>query len=228
MKNVEAKMEKRNLKDRAYDYIKERIIRCVYAPGTFLVESELIEGIGASRTPIREALNKLEQEHLIKIFPKRGVMVENVTMADINDVYEVRFMIEPPIVRKYGKNIRETDLKDMFQRNVIAANSGHGFDEYDLDNELHNMFLSACGNHYLVEMMNRIFAQNHRLRILSGEKLEYRVQESLREHISILNALLNTDYEGAEIAMRKHLEKSQDAAFKALSQNVNVLEKVQA
>ena len=210
-------MEKQNLKDKAYNYIKDRIVRCVYAPGSFLVESELITGIGASRTPIREALNKLEQEKLIRILPKRGVMVENVTMADINDVYEVRFMIEPAIVGKYGKNIPEAKLKEMFQRNIIAANSHPGSDEYDLDSDLHNLFVNACENRYLVEMMSRIFAQSHRLRILSGEYLEDRIQESLKEHIAILNALLQKDYPAAEDAMKKHLEKSQAAAFTAMA-----------
>ena len=87
--------KKDSLKERAYRIIKDKIIRCEYMPGDFLNEKSLIEEIGASRTPIREALNKIEQENLVKIIPKRGVVVSEITMKDISEIFQVRECVSP-------------------------------------------------------------------------------------------------------------------------------------
>lgn len=73
-------VEKGMLKDKAYAIIKDKIINCEYLPGEVLSESRLLEEIKSSRTPIREALNKLEQEKLVCIMPKRGILVNEVTV----------------------------------------------------------------------------------------------------------------------------------------------------
>ena len=86
---------KENLKEKAYAIIKNKIICCEYRPGQFLNEQELRESVGASRTPIREALNKLEQEGLLEILPKRGVLVRDITLQEVNAIFEIRCMIEP-------------------------------------------------------------------------------------------------------------------------------------
>ncbi|MBM6984790.1 MAG: GntR family transcriptional regulator [Acidaminococcaceae bacterium] len=213
-------MVERNLKDKAYNYIKERIIRCEFLPGQFLVEAELIRAIDASRTPIREALNKLEQDRLITILPKRGILVNDITLADINAIYEVRFLVEPPVVRKYGHLISDAKLEEMLLKNNASAALEHDLNEYDLDSELHNLFIETCGNTYLMELMQRIFAQNHRVRILSGERLEYRLQATVREHEAILEELLKKDYTAAEEAMRIHLEHSREAAVTLMTTDV--------
>ena len=84
------------LKDKAYEMIREKIVNCELAPGSVLNESELIEEIGASRTPIREALNKLEQENLVTIIPKKCIIVRGITIDDIAEVFDARAVIEPP------------------------------------------------------------------------------------------------------------------------------------
>ena len=213
-------MVERNLKDKAYNYIKERIIRCEFLPGQLLVEADLIKVIDASRTPIREALNKLEQERLITILPKRGILVNDITLADINAIYEVRFLVEPPVVRKYGHLIPAAKLEEMLVKNNASAALEHDLNEYDLDSELHNLFIETCGNPYLMELMQRIFGQNHRVRILSGERLEYRLQATVREHEAILEALLKKDSAAAEEAMRTHLEHSREAAVTLMTTDV--------
>ena len=109
-------MAKNTLKEQAYAIIKENIINCTYAPSSFLVESELMQQVGASRTPIREALNKLEQENLVRILPKRGVLVCDITMGTLNEVYEVRRLVEPYIVREYGCRLDEEALRREYEQ----------------------------------------------------------------------------------------------------------------
>ena len=101
-----------NLKNKAYQIIKERIMSCDYKPNTFLNEADLIEEIDASRTPIREALNKLEQEGFVQIIPKKGVMVTGLTLVEINQTFEARILLEPFIINNYMNRIDRNALID--------------------------------------------------------------------------------------------------------------------
>ena len=102
-----------NLKNKAYQIIKERIMSCDYKPNTFLNEADLIEEIDASRTPIREAHNKLEQEGFVQIIPKKGVMVTGLTLVEINQTFEARILLEPFIINNYMNRIDRNALIDI-------------------------------------------------------------------------------------------------------------------
>ncbi|MDD3368197.1 MAG: GntR family transcriptional regulator [Lachnospiraceae bacterium] len=209
-------MSKSNLKDKAYSFIKEKIVNCEYMPNQFLIESDIMEMVGASRTPIREALNKLEQEGLVKILPKRGVIVSDITMASVNEIFEVRLLIEPYMIRTYGENIPSRIIQEQLD---IAVNSGHHIysaQGYTDDNALHELFINASGNEYMINMMKQIYTQNHRLRIISGMKRESRAQETKDEHQKILGALLKKDYDEAAKCMYEHLSNAKFAAVEAM------------
>lgn len=209
-------MEKSNLKDKAYSFIKEKIVNCEYAPNQFLVESDIIKEVGASRTPIREALNKLEQEGLVRILPKRGVIVNDITMASVNEIFEVRLLIEPYAIKTYGENIPTKILRqqlDVLENTENPVYSVKGFAE---DNDFHQLFINASGNAYLINMMDQIYAQNHRLRIMSGMRLEVRAQETREEHEKILHAMLEKKFDQAGQHMYDHLTNSKFAAVDAM------------
>ena len=87
-----------NLKQIAYETIKRKIIHCDYMPNDILSEMMLMEEIDASRTPIREALNMLSQEGLVRIIPKKGIMVLPLTMKEVAMTFEARMLMEPYII----------------------------------------------------------------------------------------------------------------------------------
>ena len=87
-------MKKETLKQHAYNIIKDKIINCEYAPSALLNEEMLKEDVQASRTPIRDALGRLEQEGLVTILPKKGIMVAPLTIREINMVHEARTLID--------------------------------------------------------------------------------------------------------------------------------------
>lgn len=209
-------MAKDTLKDRAYAIIKEKIIDCTYAPATFLVESELMQQVGASRTPIREALNKLEQENLVRILPKRGVLVSEITMRTLDEVYEVRFLVEPYIVRTYAHLLAREALAAEREQVEKSALLPTGLQLHRVDNDLHQMLLNVAGNAYLRAMMDNIYGQNNRIRVFSGQKVDSRRIETCREHMEILDLLLAGEYERAAGAMTRHLENSKATAVRAL------------
>lgn len=209
-------MAKNTLKEQAYAIIKENIINCVYAPSSFLVESELMQQVGASRTPIREALNKLEQENLVRILPKRGVLVSDITMGTLNEVYEVRRLVEPYIVREYGCRLDGEALRREYEQVKQSARLPTGMQLHRVDNDLHQMLLNVSGNSYLCAMMDNIYGHNNRIRVFSGMKVAERRSDTCKEHLEILRFLLEQDYERAAQAMLTHLENSKQTAVRAL------------
>ena len=216
---VEKEAVSLSLKDKAYGIIKDKIIRCEYLPGQILVEAEIIAAVGASRTPIREALNKLEQERLVRIMPKRGVFVSEITVSTVYDVYDVRELVEPYFIEEYGHLVprKQIDLLYADLHALEGEESGPIEQIYSFDNNLHQILASYCSNTYLQVMMEQIYGQNDRMRILSGRDSGKRVRESQEEHSRILEALLRQDYPAAALAMKEHLRIARDAALAAIS-----------
>lgn len=105
-----------NLKQIAYETIKRKIIHCDYMPNDILSEMMLMEEIDASRTPIREALNMLSQEGLVRIIPKKGIMVLPLTMKEVAMTFEARMLMEPYIIEHYSQYIDHVKLRNSANR----------------------------------------------------------------------------------------------------------------
>ena len=102
MKEMESQA-KLSLKLQAYQYLKTKILNCEYRPNEFLNEQKLCAEMGnISRTPMRDALGRLEQEGLITILPKKGLMVSGITEEDVHSMFEMRLLVEPYALRTYG------------------------------------------------------------------------------------------------------------------------------
>ena len=116
-------MPKINLKTLAYNTIRSKIVTCQYAPGTFLNEEQLTTELSLSRTPVRDALGRLEQEGLLEIRPKCGILVRPLTLNDIDMIFEVRMMYEPYVLTHYGANLSVSALNefyDIFKKTCAA------------------------------------------------------------------------------------------------------------
>lgn len=207
--------KKDSLKEKAYRIIKNKIIRCEYLPGDFLNEKALIEEIGASRTPIREALNKIEQENLVKIIPKRGVVVSEITMKDISQIFQVRECIEPYVVRNSVHFYEEDVLRD-FKKKFERLDTSGGYDSlvafYDVDNDFHTYLISMAHNKFFSQVMESVYVQNQRVRLIMG-RIGYSTDTIKTEHITLIDALLSHDAEKASRIIAQHIENSKAVAF---------------
>ena len=105
---------KETLRVQAYNLIKDKIINCVYRPGEMINEERLIEELNLTRTPIRDALGRLEQEGLVQIRPKRGILITPLDFQKVSDLLEARLMYETYAIREYGKCMKEEDLISCF------------------------------------------------------------------------------------------------------------------
>ena len=206
-------MKKGSLKLQAYNFIKEKIITCEYAPNTLLNEEALRNEINASRTPIRDALSRLEQEGLIIILPKKGIMVSGLSIGEINKIFEVRMLFEPFALEKYGQEIdKDTFLHyyDIFSdpTNIVDKDKF-----YKLDDEFHHLIINAMSNHYLEQTYDSILNQNLRFRVLTGKETDKRLKDTNLEHLKIIDCCLKQNWTGAAKAMYDHLEQSKSATF---------------
>jgi len=201
-----------SLKRKAYNIIKENIVTCRYTPGEFLNESQLMEEIGASRTPIREALSKLEQEKFVRIVSKKGVMVSELTLKEIGDVYQVRIILEPQIVRQWGSGIPMDELEKC-RAKLLNYNPGMDVTERnELDDCLHRLIVDHCPNAYFYQWMTHIYCQNQRIRVITGQ-LGQLMEENNAGHLRITEMLLMADYEKAADMLAEHLEQSKKTTF---------------
>jgi len=211
-----AKEKKTSLKHYIYDEIKRKIVRCEYLPGTQLNEDLLCHQFGSSRTPVRDALSRLEQEGLVNIYAKRGVQITDVSISAVNELFEVRMRIEPYAVRTYGS--RQTDDVYAAYMRKFSRKIGSKDDFYELDNDFHHSFITVSENRYLKMIYGITADQSARYRILSGA--DSRLEDTHREHYDIAASCLRRDWSSAASLMRNHLEMSKQAIINyALSQN---------
>lgn len=206
-----------SLKDKAYSIIKERILTGKYESGIMLNEVALSEELGISRTPIREALNDLEHEMLVKVLPKKGTQVCGIDFEVVRDLFQVRILIEPFIIQQYGPLIDKQALIRIKQIQQHAEETGKEA-QFQSDSDLHQLIISSNGNRYLDESIRKVYDQNQRIRLMTGEKSESRLIASAAEHIAVIDALLVEDYPKAAEAMRVHLAASWKATLDMLFQ----------
>ncbi|HWQ61813.1 MAG TPA: GntR family transcriptional regulator [Negativicutes bacterium] len=212
MRNHALEVPSENLREKAYRIIKQRIINCQLAPGSALNERELVAEIGVSRTPIREALNRLEKENLVTIIPGRGSFVSSITVKEINDIYQLREIIEPYVTGLVTPSFPEERLA--FYRDAFLALDQ---DDYDglarLDSEFHFLIMDTAENDRINQVMANMYAQNQRIRFRLTRQ-PARLQETVDEHMAVIEAMLARDPLKAQEAMRAHLIRSRQAAFK--------------
>lgn len=209
-------MKKESLKAKAYHFIQEKIISCEYAPGTILNEEALKEEIGVSRTPIRDALSRLEQAGLITIMPKKGIMVAPLSISDINMIFEVRVLIEPHTLKNYGFTIPDEYILKIYEQLRQCKESPAASNNFKLDDMFHEMVLSALPNRFLLQTYDVIQTQNLRFRVMTGQISQERMDETIAEHLEITKYCLQKDWDMAAEAMRTHLLASKKATFDLL------------
>jgi GntR family transcriptional regulator, rspAB operon transcriptional repressor len=200
----------------AYEAIKKKIIRGDLAEGHPISEKEVTEELGISRTPLREALNMLEQEHLLEIHPKRGVFVTRISYKDINNIYSIRLLLEPFAVRAAAPNLNRRALEEEEKIWSKVPKNDAAESHIQRDSRLHRLVAEATDNKYLIQFLSRLYDQAKRIRYVSVEKNSGRRAEIYAEHTAIIRGLLDGDVTAAEDAMRAHLEHARETALRVL------------
>ncbi len=204
-----------SLRQNAYDKIKARILDSYYAAGTLLSESRLADELQISRTPIREALRELASKGLVQILPKRGVMVSNLSLQDVVEVYQLRDQLECFATRLAAIRIGPRDAA-AFQadhdRAVASMARGRLREAYDHSILMHERITALAGNSRLTQFMQLLSDQVHRFGLLTLRN--GRVGPALEEHGAIIAAMLVNNGAEAEALMRRHLREDRNMVLR--------------
>ncbi|MDC7226820.1 MAG: GntR family transcriptional regulator [Spirochaetales bacterium] len=202
--------EVQSYKEKAYDIIKKKIIYCELAPGDVVDKKELIDELGIGRTPIREALSNLEQENLVVIMPRRGVVVSSISINDLSQIYAVREIVEPAMVKLAMPNLNDEDLQ-RFAEQFKSYDDLGVLDQTKLDSQFHQFLAKMTHNNYIIKLMDNLHSQNQRIRIMTSNVPD-RMRHSTTEHLNIIEKLIARDVDGAEDLMRHHISISKKTA----------------
>ncbi|MDO5350726.1 MAG: GntR family transcriptional regulator [Lachnospiraceae bacterium] len=213
---------KRDCTANAYQRLKKEIISGKRLPGEIFNEKSFAEQLGISRTPVREAVLRLSQEGLLTIMPRQGTIVSHISFRDICQLYQVRKLLEPQIVKLAAEAVDQKRLKEwiaFFQCQSRQPDdacpvsrfpenmSGNVLD--DCDALFHIFLAESTENRFLIREMEELMTQTQRIRCLSNSVRKDRFQAAKEEHIQIAAALEKRDGEDAARRMLEHLENSE-------------------
>ncbi|WP_345038229.1 GntR family transcriptional regulator [Streptomyces sannanensis] len=193
--------------DRVYTHIKQAVLDRRYEGGTLLTEGELAEAVGVSRTPVREALLKLEVEGLIKLYPKKGALVLAVSAQEIADVVETRLLVEEYAVRKAvpAPPALIARLEELVEEQRQRAEAGDLAAVAATDRCFHAEIVRHAGNEILSKLYDRMRDRQLRMGVAVMNSQPDRIAKNIVEHTEILEAIKAGDKELAAQRVRRHL-----------------------
>lgn len=195
------------LRDVVFNTLRQAILKGELAPGERLMEIQLAEKLGVSRTPIREAIRKLELEGLVLMIPRKGAEVARISEKSMRDVLEVRRSLEELAIELACERMTEEDFKELdLAQNAFkkAVAGGTAMEIAETDEAYHDIIYNSTGNTRLVQILNNLREQMYRYRV------EYLKDEKnfpilIREHSQIVEGLTAKDKTMLTAAMHKHV-----------------------
>lgn len=207
------------LRDVVFNTLRQAILKGDMEPGERLMEITLANKLGVSRTPIREAIRKLELEGLVNMIPRKGAIVASISEKDMRDVLEVRITLEELAVKLAIKNMDEEDIEMLVKagKNFENAVISHDIVEIcEADVAFHDIIYNRTGNNRLIQIISNLREQMYRYR------LEY-IKDArthsilISEHNDIIKCLKNKDVAAAQEAVREHVNNQERGIVRAIN-----------
>lgn len=202
--------KKISLRQKVYTSLKQDIISGKFKAGTRLTENFIADSLNVSRTPVREALQKLTQEKLLTPIPKAGYLIEDLSDSDIQDLFESRMQIECIAFQKAVNHITLDELKtldDNLEKTKAAIKSKDNFKVTELDIEFHEIIYKAARSQTLFRVCKNLsdltVKYRHRLNLISSLP-----NESLKHHVTIYQAILAKDNMKISQALMLHSQQA--------------------
>lgn len=213
--------ESKPIREIAYETLKHAIITGDLPAGSRIVETEYAERMHISRTPLREALRKLERDGLVEYMLRRGVVVRAFTLADVEEIYTIRNALEMLTLPAIIANATASDIANL--RQILAE-----MDELTENNDIqalspkarsfHTALTAISGQKRIIRAIESQDEYITRFSALSIAK-ENRRQAAHQEHYDLVDLVEKRDLEGLEKLMRKHIERSKENCLKALEES---------
>ncbi len=199
----------RPLREMVYEELKMQILTGAIVPGTRMMEVELAKEIGVSRTPIREAIRKLEKEGLVTIEPRRGAYASQISTEDMVEILEVRQNMEGLAAFFAASRMQPeqlAELKEVSEHYNAAVHAGDMEEMIKHDTRFHRIIVESCNNKILVQMIEQLQELVLRFRYIYYDNFR-RAENMPEEHLEIMNAIETGDAEAARKAADVHIDR---------------------
>ena len=210
------RVESESLSGAAYRRIKDKIISLELPPAAPIDEAKLVEELELGLTPVRQAIRRLSHEHLVVIYPRRGTIVADLNLADLQKIFEIRLELESLSARLAAERATTTqiaDLQTLVDKSITLLEEGgtqqNNRQLIEVDHEMHMLIGEASQNEFLLESLEWLYNHVQRLWNLSIDQVSG-LAESVQEHKMILEAIRNQDGDQAAIIMRDHVARFQE------------------
>lgn len=210
----------KTIRGQVYQILRNDICGGKYGPGFWLQEKELAETLGVSRSPVREALRQLVADGLVIEVPNKGVFVKEFTIRDIDEIFDMRIMLESYGIQKSRKNLTNVRRQKLFELlDILEKSCARGdMEKYvQADEELHIRIVELGGNSLVESTYDRVRSMNQQFRVLSLTSHQ-RFEESMEEHRRLIHTLAVGDVMAAEEVLRVHLELARRTIKEQLAQ----------
>ena len=217
-------MSKESLKTQAYQIIKQKILNCEFPPGTLMNENSLCQLLSISRTPVRDAISRLEHESLVQITPPKGFIIKEITLKDLNAYFETRYFLELYTIKEYGRNIDKHELEIFFKffNETVCFPTPEDF--YRIASSLHNIFIEESANPYFIQTYDQLNAQEFRIRKLIPLDPECICQ--LRElYMELLTLCLEENWKQGDSSLEHILDTYREFTFSSYLSGPNLFER---
>ncbi|MCD6472897.1 GntR family transcriptional regulator [Candidatus Aerophobetes bacterium] len=208
-----------------YEKIKSQIINFTLKPGQKLQDRQLGLEFGVSRTPIREALNRLVQEGFVRQISGRGYFVKEISIKDIEEIYEVREALEVLAAQQAVRNINNHQIKrlsEILKSHEKLIQKGEVKSRLLKDADFHKTIALSSENRYLYEIINNIFDKIAVFKGIGVLSLQ-RAKTAYQQHKEIFNSLKERDAQALEKKLRKHISNAKQKAIERLKKKTGLL-----
>ncbi len=209
--------ERRTMTDAVYDQLKTAIVELRIPPGEPLREADIAQGLSVSKTPVREALARLEQDGLVELNSFRSAVVTDYDARDLQEIYELREIIEVAAARSAAESISDQGLADLgrIATECVRLSDEGGADLVQLISEFDTVLFEEVSNRRIRAILANLAAHLTRIGLLTAG-IPGRNAASVREHAQIYEAIERRDPEAAERFMRQHIRSVRDDQLRAL------------
>lgn len=205
------------LREIVFESLREAIISGVLEPGERLMEIQLAEDMGVSRTPVREAIRKLELEGFVVMIPRKGAYVAGVSDKDVADVFEIRAALEGLAAALAAERITDEEIEQL-ERIVVMEREPDLHHMIQSDIDFHALLYKASRNERLIQILENLREQILRFRSTSLA-VPGRLKVAIQEHRALLEALANHDVELAQELAMAHIVTAENIMFDAIHQD---------
>jgi len=215
----------RSLSDQAYYRIRQLIVSLELPPGSLISERDLMHQFELGRTPVREALRALARERLVEVYPRRGIFVSGIDVGDLAGLSEVRAVLESEAARLAAERASEDDRAEIAallgELNGSAGELSDASGELgereliDLDQRIHRHIYRSAHSPFLEATLNEYYVLTLRIWFLALDKVA-RLEDAVREHRELLEAIRDGDPERSADAMHRHVTGFEQAIRRVL------------